>query len=229
MTAGNHAALQRTPQYHATMSPQAVPMRRAPRPRWLFVWLLPLLWCATSAAATRHPGDEYAMFAVGALAGAWIIPLVGESGSFLRISAYVIVAGGVTVGMLGLVLDLLRAPRRLWLIAWLVSAALLVLSAIGGYPSYQRALSKHGSLWAYILNASNLGLCAATLIALPAGVARRLLARRRRPQGCIHCGYDQTGNVSGVCPECGRATPDRVANVNSGEPPADASSSAVHR
>lgn len=31
--------------------------------------------------------------------------------------------------------------------------------------------------------------------------------RRRVPPGhCQHCGYDLTGNASGVCPECGRAT-----------------------
>jgi hypothetical protein len=31
------------------------------------------------------------------------------------------------------------------------------------------------------------------------------LRRRRRRNLCIHCGYDLTGNVSGICPECGRA------------------------
>ena len=30
---------------------------------------------------------------------------------------------------------------------------------------------------------------------------------RRHPPGyCQKCGYDLTGNVSGVCPECGRKT-----------------------
>ena len=30
------------------------------------------------------------------------------------------------------------------------------------------------------------------------------LRRQRRAKGlCVHCGYDLTGNVSGVCPECG--------------------------
>ena len=29
--------------------------------------------------------------------------------------------------------------------------------------------------------------------------------RRRRAHECLACGYDLTGNVSGVCPECGRA------------------------
>ncbi len=28
-------------------------------------------------------------------------------------------------------------------------------------------------------------------------------ADRRPKTGCKHCGYDLTGNVSGVCPECG--------------------------
>ncbi|RJP32468.1 MAG: hypothetical protein C4547_13800 [Phycisphaerales bacterium] len=30
-------------------------------------------------------------------------------------------------------------------------------------------------------------------------------SRRRPPNECGHCGYDLTGNVSGRCPECGRA------------------------
>lgn len=33
------------------------------------------------------------------------------------------------------------------------------------------------------------------------------LDRRRIPPGhCLKCGYDLTGNVSGVCPECGEKT-----------------------
>jgi hypothetical protein len=32
--------------------------------------------------------------------------------------------------------------------------------------------------------------------------------RRRRPGHCRRCGYDLTGNVSGVCPECGSAADD---------------------
>jgi hypothetical protein len=31
-----------------------------------------------------------------------------------------------------------------------------------------------------------------------------LRSRRRRRNQCVHCGYSLTGNVSGVCPECGR-------------------------
>jgi len=38
-------------------------------------------------------------------------------------------------------------------------------------------------------------------IAFIHGPARRW--RRRRRGLCVRCGYDLTGNVSGVCPECG--------------------------
>ncbi len=33
---------------------------------------------------------------------------------------------------------------------------------------------------------------------------RNRRARRKRGGFCQHCGYDLTGNVSGVCPECGQ-------------------------
>jgi hypothetical protein len=37
--------------------------------------------------------------------------------------------------------------------------------------------------------------------------SRRLnrAAERLRAGQCMHCGYDLTGNVSGICPECGQA------------------------
>jgi len=39
-------------------------------------------------------------------------------------------------------------------------------------------------------------------------LARRYRGERHvRPEGCCVCGYNMTGNVSGVCPECGRGRP----------------------
>jgi hypothetical protein len=36
-------------------------------------------------------------------------------------------------------------------------------------------------------------------------------ADRRDTGKCLHCGYDLTDNVSGVCPECGTVNEDRGA------------------
>ena len=40
-------------------------------------------------------------------------------------------------------------------------------------------------------------------VALAVGVPFRLRRRPIPPDHCPACGYDLTGNISGVCPECG--------------------------
>ena len=42
--------------------------------------------------------------------------------------------------------------------------------------------------------------------------------RRRRKNLCLHCAYDLTGNVSGVCPECGRKIVGQVEELPSDAP-----------
>lgn len=44
--------------------------------------------------------------------------------------------------------------------------------------------------------------------------SRRRLALRREQGLCLHCGYDLTGNVSGICPECGQPIPQSQRNAN---------------
>lgn len=43
----------------------------------------------------------------------------------------------------------------------------------------------------------------ATYAILPVIWSRHQVRRRRRKGHCQRCGYDLTGNTSGVCPECG--------------------------
>jgi hypothetical protein len=51
-------------------------------------------------------------------------------------------------------------------------------------------------------------------LAVPTALVWRRYFRRARPGHCRQCGYNLTGNVSGVCPECGTpripAAPERV-------------------
>jgi hypothetical protein len=53
--------------------------------------------------------------------------------------------------------------------------------------------------------------CAAATLVLPVLFVRASIrSKRRRDIGCSTCGYDLTGNVSGVCPECGTAVAGKV-------------------
>jgi hypothetical protein len=60
--------------------------------------------------------------------------------------------------------------------------------------------------WAAIILAAILpAACAPRWAAAARATARRW--RRGRPGACRVCGYNLTGNVSGVCPECGAPVP----------------------
>lgn len=39
------------------------------------------------------------------------------------------------------------------------------------------------------------------------------IRRRFRPGHCRHCNYDLTGNVSGICPECGNPAPPAASKI----------------
>ncbi len=56
----------------------------------------------------------------------------------------------------------------------------------------------------------------AVMLGLPPDVILvwRWRAGRVRPGHCNHCGYNLTGNVSGVCPECGTALPGSAENAS---------------
>ena len=62
-----------------------------------------------------------------------------------------------------------------------------------------------GRLWRRIVPAVVVGVLVCMIIAWPGVVLAAVLAGRR-PHARSHrgrCGCDLTGNVSGVCPECG--------------------------
>ena len=82
-----------------------------------------------------------------------------------------------------------------------VGAGNFLVSGASGSPSGPRVVVRSAVVPLWML-ALLLGFYPAALLAGGAlGTCRR---RRRREKGlCAGCGYDLTGNVSGVCPECG--------------------------
>ena len=71
-----------------------------------------------------------------------------------------------------------------------------------GFTSYRgKTIWAHSPEWA-------LAVAFALLPSLVLSKRALKFAQRRRRVGCcINCGYNLTGNVSGVCPECGKPIP----------------------
>lgn len=152
--------------------------------RPLFTSALPPLWLAICLLSFRHPGDEYGLFGFGSLAGLWIFWIVGDSGSPQQLLIYVAVTGTLTMLALGWLLDRLRAPLLVWLVIWLAAAFLLTGWVLWQFPTWERAISKNGSLAAYVLFGTNLGLTLATVVMVLATASvqmARQLGLRRPP------------------------------------------------
>ncbi len=196
-SAGRYDGRVPTASAHSSLTP--------PRRLWVLVWLLPLLWGTVSYFSLGEPGDEYALFAVSSVAGIWIFAIVEDNGTPRELYPWVLGTGALTIGLLGLLLDLLRVRVRWWLGLWVVVALAFFGTTLANYPSYQRAIAKNGSLGAYIYFSLNAGLTATTLIMLPAAALAAMFRRRPKAGCCRACGYNLTGNTSGICPECGSA------------------------
>jgi hypothetical protein len=73
--------------------------------------------------------------------------------------------------------------------------------------SYRRedrvyAFLEDASFWLFVLTPLA-GVASAWLLVR----LRNRLLRRRPRTNCLECGYNLTGNVSGMCPECGAEVP----------------------
>ncbi|UCE61530.1 MAG: hypothetical protein JSU63_07225 [Phycisphaerales bacterium] len=49
------------------------------------------------------------------------------------------------------------------------------------------------------------GCIVAWFVGIPFRIHRRRQKTREDSSSCRNCGYNLTGNISGICPECGRA------------------------
>lgn len=136
--------------------------------KYVYVWLLPLLWSICSLLSFQFPGDEYAIYAVSSMAGTWAVFLLNIQGDIhdFAFRGTITTTGIIVMLIASFILAKLRVKIKLWLVLYITLAALILVMTINSYPSIEKALSKNGSWWAYIFGSLNLGLYASVILSV---------------------------------------------------------------
>jgi hypothetical protein len=108
-----------------------------------------------------------------------------------------------TVWSVAFVLLPVAGPWRRQLGQFCIAASVLALAAWASDDNHPRLLSVPAPDW--IMFASLAGLVAGVV-----AVVIPIRSPMRRMNHCRVCDYDLTGNVSGICPECGNPTPTEI-------------------
>ena len=175
-------------------------------PRRLFnlVALLSVLWCAGAAALWlrgRYAADELRWEGRDVTAA-----LVASRGRVLAYHASRLSGDALSRGR-GQFVRESRAPYAVHLNTWLpMSPNRLGFAHSAGVAQGTRLRYLVFPLWAAALPP-----LVAPALWLRRAALRRRRARRAAAGRCARCGYDLTGNVSGVCPECGAPEVDTLA------------------
>ena len=154
--------------------------------RHLLVWLVPALWSACAFGSWHHPGDEYGMFVVSALAAMWTLFIL-KPGHLSNVYLLLIAAGALPMAGFGFLLDRLPVSRRLWSVFYIVASVGWFVWMLWQFPTLKAAIAKNGSISAYAFCASNLGLYVTVLLFSLAGTIIwlwRCCSGRRRKEAC---------------------------------------------
>lgn len=137
-----------------------------PPPRPWFIWLLPAVFIGGCALGALWPGHSGQLFSIGALPGIWACFLWGAGVEPPASLLPTLLAGVPIIWFLGRLLDRLRADFRVWLAVVVVAAVVSGYLLLQSHEDLETAIDHHGSLWAYVVCALQLGAFAATLVAM---------------------------------------------------------------
>ncbi len=140
---------------------------RLPQPvRPRFLWLLPLWFAVGSVIGSAVAGHNGQLYFIGALAGAWACALF-DADITSSLGLLPTLFGGVPLLLLlGWLLDRLGAEVWLWGVAVALTSGLAGYVLIQGHADFDAAIAHHGSIFAYLICALQLGSYGATLIVL---------------------------------------------------------------
>jgi hypothetical protein len=128
--------------------------------------VLPVIWVVAAVVSYSHPGDEYGLFVFSSIAGSWVCFFIRNIGHLSDVLWLIIVAGVTVVANFGLLMDRLQVSRRVWGTLFVLCFVLVLVLSLRQYPSLDRAISKNGSITAYVAGAWNMGLYLSILSSL---------------------------------------------------------------
>lgn len=149
--------------------------------RWFYLLWLPLAWSVVSLLHFHWPGDEYAMWAISSMAGAWVLFFTPNVGDIQRwwIRGAVAIVGFFVMSGAGWLLCWLKVRVRVWLVLWFGSVAGWMGFMLMQYTSIERALAKNGSWAAYLCTAILMAAYSATLLTLIGGGCKRVMTKAK--------------------------------------------------
>jgi hypothetical protein len=133
---------------------------------------------------------------------------IGAAGASEFLAGYIYL--GFAFGFGFVCFKYLTAPYRLigWLSTLFCGSLLTYEFASNLLGAFTAGHGRFGYRSMEPFSLAAIGLCWLTWVPLLVIMERRARERlRRRTNCCVECGYDLTGNVSGVCPECGSLVP----------------------
>ena len=152
--------------------------------RLFYAMVLPVVWAVATVVSYFHPGDEYGLFVFSSIAGSWVCFIIRDIGHLRDVLWLIIVVGVAILAILGFVMDRLRVSKRVWGPLFVLSFALLLLFSLRQYPSLERAISKNGSITAYVAGACNMGLYLSIVLSLIAKGVTTMI-RRTKPNRTV--------------------------------------------
>ncbi|NLD61581.1 hypothetical protein GX645_03915 [Candidatus Sumerlaeota bacterium] len=137
--------------------------------RYLYVWLLPLLWSVCSLLSYYYfPGTDKFMWLVGSLAGFWwvlFVRSVVEFGAWW-IPYVTVLCGAFVMALPGFCLDRYRLNLKVFLAVWWLPFLAVTTQLVMRNGSVAEAVAKHGSFVSFICAGFNLSLIATALLAI---------------------------------------------------------------
>lgn len=145
--------------------------------RWMYVWLLPLLWCSGSGLSFLFHGDEYGIWAIGSLPAVVLAVRLFDLGDTREFLLSVLLVGGLLMTAIGFLMAWLRVPPLLAGLSFGISGFCIWIVLLLIDQRMPIRTSEHVVVSYYLL-AWNLALYVTVLISLAATAIMRSYGRR---------------------------------------------------